>query len=325
MSRAGTFVVSLDFELLWGVRDQPGIEGYFPNLLGSRQAVPRILDRFAENGVRATWATVGMLFCESKEELVARLPERTPAYARPRLSPYGDVRGLGRDEHADPLHFAPSLIREIAGTPGQEVGTHTFSHFYCLERGQTAADFEADLCAAVDVARARGIDLRSIVFPRNQVNRAYLPICREHGLTAYRGNQRAWMHAPGGVAADGSAGRAGRLLDAYLPISRPDVRAAEPPGTAGLVNVPASRFFRPRPRAAGLFESRKVRRMLGELERAARQGAVYHLWWHPHNFGAYQDLHLAQLDAVLDRFSRLRAEGMMRSATMADLAREHAA
>jgi peptidoglycan/xylan/chitin deacetylase (PgdA/CDA1 family) len=321
----GTFVVSLDFELHWGVRDRYTVEDYERNLIGAREVIPRMLERFAANDVRATWATVGMLFCESKEELLERLPERRPAYANGRLSPYDDALAVGAGERADPVHFAPSLIRQVAATPGQEVATHTFSHYYCLEPGQTLEDFEADLQAAVDVAHAAGVELRSIVFPRNQVNPAYLPACRERGLIAFRGTQRAWMHQPRSDFEETPIRRAARLADAYAPISPPHARRAQDPGPAGLVEVPASRFLRPRSRTLAPLERRKVGRVAGELERAARDGAVYHLWWHPHNFGVDQDQHLAQLNAVLSRFSRLRDEGRMRSLTMAELAREQGA
>jgi peptidoglycan/xylan/chitin deacetylase (PgdA/CDA1 family) len=307
------------------VRDRYAPTEYASNLLGAREVIPQLLERFAAREVRATWATVGMLFCESKEELLTRIPERRPSYEHPRLSPYGDLSAVGADERADPLHFAPSLIAEIAATPGQEVGTHTFSHYYCLEPGQTVADFEADLLAAVDVARSAGIALRSIVFPRNEVNPAYLTVCRTHGLAAYRGTQPAWMHRARSATAETPLRRAGRLLDAYVPLSGPTARAAESPGPAGMVDVPASRFFRPRARRAQALERRKVARVCGELSRAARDGAVYHLWWHPHNFGVDRAEHLAQLDAVLDRFTRLREDGLMRARTMAELAREQGA
>jgi peptidoglycan/xylan/chitin deacetylase (PgdA/CDA1 family) len=324
-SQVGTFVVSLDFELHWGVRDRYSVEDYERNLLGAREAIPRMLERFAAHDVHATWATVGMLFCESKEELLERLPERRPAYSNSRLSPYDDVLAVGADERADPVHFAPSLIRQIAATPGQEVATHTFSHYYCLEPGQALEHFEADLDAAVEVARAARVELRSIVFPRNQVNVAYLPACRERGLIAFRGTQHTWMHRPRSDFDETRVRRAARLLDAYAPISPPHARPPQDSRPAGLVDVPASRFLRPRSRALAALEGRKVGRVVGELERAARDGAVYHLWWHPHNFGVDRDRHLAQLDAVLDRFSRLRAEGRMRSLTMAELAREQGA
>src|SRR5436190_8122525 len=321
----GTFVVSLDFELHWGVRDRFTVEQYAANLHGAREVVPRMLERYEASGVRASWATVGMLFCESRDELLERMPERLPVYEDPRLSPYPEVRTLGADERDDPLHFAPSLVRAVAATPGQEVATHTFSHFYCLEPGQTIEDFEADLRAAVDVARDTGVELRSIVFPRNQVNHDYLPVCARYGLVAYRGNPHMWMHHSRAQGADTPLRRGGRLLDAYVPRSGARARSPGRPGPHGLVDVPASRFFRPRSRTLALLEPRKVARVLAELNDAAGRGAVYHLWWHPHNFGVHQDRHLAQLDAVLERFRLLREETGMRSLTMAELAREQVA
>jgi peptidoglycan/xylan/chitin deacetylase (PgdA/CDA1 family) len=325
MSPIGTFIVSLDFELLWGVRDKRTIDNYRPNLFGSREVIPQMLERFATHGVRATWATVGMLFCQSREELLARLPQRRPRYEHSHLSPYHDVLKVGQDEQSDPLHFASSLIREIAATRGQEVATHTFSHYYCLERGQTVEDFEADLRAAVGVARDRGIELRSIVFPRNEVNIDYLPTCRDHGLIAYRGTQDSWMHAARSASQETRTRRAGRLLDTYVPVSRRPTRSARQPGPGGLVDVPASRFFRPWSRTLRELESLKLRRIVGEVDQAARDGSVYHLWWHPHNFGIDRDRHLAQLDAVLGRVSRLCADGQMRCLTMAELAAEQRA
>lgn len=40
VSGPGTFVISLDFELMWGVRDVQTKAGYGPNILGVRQAIP---------------------------------------------------------------------------------------------------------------------------------------------------------------------------------------------------------------------------------------------------------------------------------------------
>jgi len=40
----GAFVISLDFELLWGVRDKRTIADYGANIRGVRDAVPALLD-----------------------------------------------------------------------------------------------------------------------------------------------------------------------------------------------------------------------------------------------------------------------------------------
>jgi len=58
----GTFVISLDFELMWGVRDLQTKETYGANVLGARLAIPAMLALFEEFGLHVTWATVGLLF-----------------------------------------------------------------------------------------------------------------------------------------------------------------------------------------------------------------------------------------------------------------------
>src|SRR5687767_2475335 len=167
MSSSGVFTISLDFELHWGVFDVLSIEDYRRNLLGARAAIPRLLRLFAEFEVHATWAVVGFLFCESRDELLAVAPSLRPHYRDPSLSAYRFIEeaGIGVDEASDPFHFAPSLIRLIAEQPHQEIGTHTFSHYYCLEPGQDAGTFAADLDAALVMAAKYQLTLRSIVLP----------------------------------------------------------------------------------------------------------------------------------------------------------------
>ena len=314
----GTFVVSLDFELEWGVRDRPGAQAYRPNLLGSRAAIPRILELFEQFEIHATWATVGFLFFESREELLAALPVRRPTYHQPRLNPYLVLDSLGLSEDDDPLHFAPSLIRKILRSPGQEIGTHTFSHFYCLEPGQTPEDFREDLRAAQAVARNFGVELRSLVFPRNQLSPPYLDICREVGIDAYRGNEPSWAYAERSRADESSLRRTVRLLDSYLDLT--GQHCSELPESTTPANIPSSRFLRPYSPALKRFERWRLRRICTALEAAARSGSIFHLWWHPHNFGVHTDENLAFLRQVLERVAWLRERGRMESRNMAEVA-----
>ena len=71
MINKGKLVISLDFELLWGMRDKRTIDSYGKNILGGRDAVSKMLDIFTEFNVVATFATVGFLFAKDKEELFA--------------------------------------------------------------------------------------------------------------------------------------------------------------------------------------------------------------------------------------------------------------
>ena len=138
IKETGAFVISLDFEIMWGVCDKPSIRSYYlDNLLGVRQVIPSLLELFSEFGVHASFATVGMLFASSKQELLQYIPAIKPDYNNECLSPYSqEFDDLGENESADPLHYANSLIKLIQQTPGQEIGCHTFCHYYCLVETQ---------------------------------------------------------------------------------------------------------------------------------------------------------------------------------------------
>jgi hypothetical protein len=315
----GALVISLDFELLWGVRDKRTIADYGPNILGVRQVVPALLDLFAERNIACTWATVGLLFFATNKALLAALPAHKPRYSDARISSYHYLNEVGADEGRDPYHYGLSLIRRILDYPSQEVGTHTFSHFYCLEEGGDVEAFRADLEAARAAAAYLGIKLASIVFPRNQVDPAHLSVCREFGLRAFRGNERVWFCRARKEAEQTHLVRASRLLDSYLPIS--GSHDHEPIVVNGMVDVPASRFLRPVGKSAAL-ERLRLRRITSAMETAARHRKVFHLWWHPHNFGADLQANLTFLRAILDHFRTLQEHYDMRSMTMAVVADE---
>ena len=101
----GTFVISLDFELLWGVRDKRTVTDYGANIRGVRDVVPALLDLFAERDIACTWATVGLLFAGTKEAMIAALPARKPDYANPRISSYHYLAEVGADEERDPYYY----------------------------------------------------------------------------------------------------------------------------------------------------------------------------------------------------------------------------
>lgn len=314
----GGFVISLDFELMWGVRDVWTVAEYGANVLGVRQVVPRLLELFARHGLACTWATVGFLFFEQRDALLAALPALRPDYRDRRLSPYADLDRLGESERDDPYHYGLSLIRLIRAAPRQEIATHTFSHYYCLEPGQTRETFRADLAAAVAAAEAQGIRLSSIVFPRNQVNPAYLPDCLAAGITAYRGNERAAIYRAAGASGQGRLRRAGRLADAYLNLTA--ANGVVPRAEGGMVDVASSRFLRlwsPRLRA---LEPLRLRRVLGAMRQAAARGELFHIWFHPHNFGLHQEENFAVMERIAAEAARLGEAHGWPSLTMAEAA-----
>ena len=319
----GALVLSLDFELAWGVRDTLDVRGaYRSHLEGARDIVPRLLEAFVRSGVSATWATVGFLFAESREEALHFAPAERPRYADARLDPYAAIaRGeMGDGEHADPLYFAPSLVREIASAPGQELASHTYSHLYPMEDGVTAAAIEADLRAARSIAAAHGHDLRSLVMPRHQVRDGDLPLVASAGFVAHRGPEPNRLNRPRAGVGGPILVRIGRMLDSYVSLTGANEAAWPRPDRHGLVNVPESRFLRPPSRALRALEPLRVQRIVRAMRQAARSGRICHVWWHPHNMGADPERSLANLAAILDEFARLRDRFGFVSLSMDDVA-----
>jgi peptidoglycan/xylan/chitin deacetylase (PgdA/CDA1 family) len=319
-SLPGALVVSLDFELQWGVRDRMVSGAYRRNLEGAREAIPRILELFREFDIAATWATVGFLFAESRDELRQFSPAIRPGYSDRFLDPYDDRLGVG--EADDPLHFAPSLVDAIRRAPRQELASHTFSHYYCHEPGQTAEAFRADLQAACAIALAKGTRLRSIVFPRNQRTPAYDAILCELGFTAYRGNPNSWMWRFQGAHESASPPRRlARAWDTFFGSGHRDtVPWSEVLQPSGLSDVRASLFLAPFRPWLGRLESARLRRIRRGIRAAAERRELFHLWWHPHNFGAHVEENLRVLRGVLTEFDRCRARWGMESLSMASVA-----
>lgn len=314
----GTLVISLDFELMWGVRDHRTARQYGDAVLGGRQAIPHILNKFEKAGIRATWATVGLLFARSRREMLDFAPARRPKYENNKLSPYPAIEAckIGDDENSDPLHFGSSLIEKIANTPGQEIATHTYSHFYCLEAGADQIAFSADLEAAVAIASHYGHRLDSIVFPRNQTTQDAIDLSADRGVACFRGGANGWMYRPRSDQETTKLFRLARFLDGAFPVGANQVVSPQRQGPS--LNLPASRFLRPWSSKLRAYHALHIRRIKSEIRLAARLGGCYHLWWHPHNFGRNMAKNLSQLETIITCYKECRDHFGMTSRNMRD-------
>jgi hypothetical protein len=252
-------------------------------------------------------------------ELEPYLPTVRPRYTRRALDPYAET--AGEDEESDPLRYAGSLVHKLAATAGQEVASHTFSHYYCLESGQDESALRADLAAARAIAAPLGLPLTSLVLPRNQWNPEYARAVRESGFTCYRGPQPSWGHHAQQAETTSLARRAARLADTYVGLSPPPTfswdELMEP---SGLCNIAASAFLRPYSPRRRALEPRRRARLVAGLRTAARRGRLFHLWWHPHNFARHPEESFGLLNALLDEAERLTASDGLLSLSMGDVA-----
>jgi len=315
------FVISLDFELHWGRFDKVPLAGSERYYLQARDAVPQLCREFEAYRIAATWATVGMLFAENAEELHAYSPIEKPRYHNKIYSAYNWLEGRKVDPR---MLFAPDLIEEILRTPKQELGSHTFAHYYTREIGQSTEAFRADLQAAKKIARDKfDVGLTSLVFPRNQYDASAIAVAADEGFTAVRSNPGDWYWKD--PHDEQLIKRVFRTGDTVIPLGRktsypfPLNHPAEP----GMpVSVAASRFFRPYQGVMSVLNRWKIDRIRREMTRAAQQGEAYHLWWHPHNHGLYFEESFAELRMILDHFQFLNSTMGMESVGMWGLTKE---
>lgn len=301
----GKFVISLDFELHWG-----GVELWDLSIkqncfLNTRVAIPQMLQLFEKYQIHVTWATVGFLFAKNIQQVKEFSPSNKPTYLNDLLNYYNLINQnkLGSNEQDDPFHFGYSLIEKIIKTPYQELASHTFCHYYCNELGQNKIQFEQDCIAAQKIALHNfAKPLKSLVFPRNQFNKSYLEIAKKCGIQVFRSNPNVWFWQKN----FGRLTPIFRAMDTLFSISRPlSFSENEIISENGIVQLPASRFFRPYIHKEKLIRKLKLNRILKEMTFAALNNRIYHLWWHPHNFGDAVKENLEDLEIILKHYSDL--------------------
>jgi peptidoglycan/xylan/chitin deacetylase (PgdA/CDA1 family) len=311
-----TFALTFDTELMWGSFDRMSVERFQQRYPDIRATIRAILDQLDEFGIPATWAVIGHLFLERCEPDASG--RNHPELLRP-AHPWFDGDWLrddpGTDRERAPLWYGTDILDAIQGaaTP-HEIGSHSFTHPIFGAPGMTADVARSELAACVRVAAERGITLRSFVFPRNR--EGFHEVLREFGFTAYRGVDRTWygdyprMAARGAHFLDQGVGIAPRVS---LPTER----------LPGLWDVPGSMLLLHRVGVRRWLSMQvRVRKARSGLRRAIDQEAVFHLWTHPMNLAYEPEVMLSGLRAILRDVADLRDQGLLRVATMAEIAED---
>ena len=320
----GKFVISLDFELHWGFFDNRTLEDCRSQLLNINTVIDKLLLMSKEYNTSITFATVGMLFAKDKEAVLKYVPQLEPNYTNKALNSYELLRGIEQKDQM--IYFAQELVKNIENDPLHEVGTHTFCHYYCHEKGQNIQDFKADIESAIAIAKALNIETKSIVFPRNQVQQDYLKVCEDLGIETYRGNcwfnfnndaRKLILKEYGLILL--------RVIDSYFNISGSNSFKLKDHNTkdAKLINIPASRFLRPYNSRLKFIESLKVRRIKKAMTKAAKRNEVYHLWWHPHNFANNIEENFKNYSSILKHYKKLNVKYNFESITMQKLGEQY--
>lgn len=314
----GEFIISLDFELHWGVFESLDVlenRSYFKNTC---LIIPEILRIFEENNIRSSWATVGMLFLNNSQDLKDNMPKKKPEYNNNNRSSYDFLdRKLSVIDSNVNCYFAPEIISIISKLEGQELASHTYSHYYCLEEGQNIESFESDLKLFDTQIKKLKKNNYSLVFPRNQFNEDYLDICRKYNISVVRTNPNVWFWNT--RKPETLIKKIVRTLDCYLPLTSSTYFISEiKKHKDNLILLPSSRFLKPINKIK-LLNKLRIFRIKKEMTFAAKNKKCYHLWWHPHNFGRHPEKSINDLKIIVKHFVFLSKKYQMESSNMIDI------
>ena len=214
---AGNFIVSLDFELFWGVSESKTIDNYGNNIYNTHEVVIKMLKLFKKYNIEATWATVGFLFFKDIKNLDDFISENKIQKINYNNESLNNFSVLSKVGNLDKRYlFALDLVHKIIESDGQELASHTFSHMYTLENGVILKDIETDVDVMVKLFNQFGLSLDSIVFPRNQYSKDVLNLIGNTTIKTFRGNQNSYLYKPS--LNQNLFKRFLRLLDSYVNI-----------------------------------------------------------------------------------------------------------
>jgi len=309
----GVFIVSVDTELAWGCTSLRDLATCIPRLKQTRSAISVILRMCERYQMAFTWAVVGGLLLDPDnkgiglDSIPLHNPQtRTCCTNHHDISSDGAYMWYGRD--------IVDAIRNCRVT--QEIGCHSFSHISYDEGNCSIAAAASDLEHCHTAFQALGLTCKAFVYPFNRVG--HLALLPHHGFICYRGPELHTHVRPHFLTPLLKACRLLCRLFAGPPALRPTLKYKE------LVNIQASMLFRvpeiSNPKLWRTILDFQVTSAKQGLSNATRTGKVFHLWFHPFQFGHRTREMLGALDEVLSSASRLRSDNKLEILTMGQMA-----
>lgn len=309
----GTFVLSLDTELAWGSFDK----GLGPKLVRraaweNREGIPKLLELLCRHRISATWAFVG----HATLDHCSGHPELEPVkYEWFRADWF--QHDPAADESRHPEWYGRSCFLQILrATHPQEIAFHSFSHVIIGNPGTPRRRAAQEFVACQKIAQQFGIRGDVFIYPRNRVG--YLDELKEAGFRAFRAPDATQFRN----GHDGVRKILGTLADFFAVTPQ----AVAPYIDHELVAIPGSMMLRSMDGWRRVIPLRARRaRILKGLERAIRDGGIFHLWFHPLNLYSSQEKIFDLLEECCGRVNLLRERDDLRVLTMGEIASEYLA
>ena len=110
-----------------------------------------------------------------------------------------------------------------------------------------------------------------------------------------------------------------RFLDHYVNISGHHTYDLRECMRTRPFNFPSSRLLRPNYSTLSVLDTLRLKRITKSMDDAAMHKRIYHLWWHPHNFGANTGKNIEFLEKIIGHYKSLEERYGMKSLNMYEL------
>jgi hypothetical protein len=259
----GSVLISLDCEGKWGMADDPEmLRSLVINDTSLKDAYTFLFDLFEQHKIRATFAVVGLFVAGeavAREHIQNNLND--PAH-----SAWLKIPNLAILEKRTEGWFFTDLPKMVRHSGLHELASHGFSHLPFTSQYFSATTATYELESMRTLGLHNQWNLRSMVFPRNEV--AFVDMLNGFGIHQYRLRSTT----------DSAYRRLTALLSEYKIRQLADLLPNEES------EIPAGHFlnWRSGPRRI-IPPVVTISRWRSILSDAAENNRCAHLWFHPHN------------------------------------------
>ena len=307
----GIFILSLDFELAWGMHDLWDADIGIPKAMIAAymrtrtEVVDALLRLFQKYDISATWATVGYMFHDQDDT--------QESYANKHIQRLATASLSCTEDEFKSIWLGDDLITKVqAANPTQDIGSHTYSHVIFSDPTCTADVADREIAQCVALAKQMDLPLKSFVFPRNE--EAHHDVLQKYGFTSYRSVQPGWVNH-----FSGQAQRWAKFLSDAIGLTPPLAVVEEK--REGLWGISASAYYRPAYGKARFIPNRsRVGQSMRGINKAIKKCGIYHLYLHPSDMAFASERLLDGLEQILNHAAEARQNGQLDTLSMAQMA-----
>lgn len=268
MMKKSGIIISIDFELDWGYRDQDN-----PLSVDEiSKGLDSLIALLNKHQIKSTWAIVGQLFTNNRKE----------------------------DNSKRQLQW---ITRNLKENDLIEIASHTYNHIFFEELSKEL--IEEDFTLMKNIAKDNARDFKSIVFPRNQYSTANLYLIKKNSYTHYRSVLEKWYLKTNKYSKENKIKRNLIRIFDMLPFNR-DAIVGSQNELISISDSRFFRFFPPS-FLGKIISKIYLIVLMYELRQCIKRGNLYHIWFHPHNI-IKKPNGLKELDLFLKYFKKLKIE-----------------